>query len=52
MGDIMNTKETTNVILGLRAKGWDDTEISNFLMYIETHNPTEIEVQESIKNRK
>lgn len=41
----MNTKEVTNIILGLRAKGWTDTEINNFLMYIETHNPTETEVQ-------
>jgi len=28
--------EVARVILGLKAAGWNDTEINNFLLYIET----------------
>lgn len=46
----MTQKETTNIILELRKRGWSELEITNFLTIIETHNPTEEEVLES--NRK
>ena len=43
----MPQKETSNVIIGLRKKGWSDTEINDFLLYVETHTPTEEEARES-----
>ena len=45
----MSQKNNTNMILGLRRKGWTDTEINNFMLYVETHTPTEEEVMESMK---
>lgn len=32
----MNMQESSRLILGLRAKGWTDTEINNFILWIET----------------
>lgn len=32
----MNMQESSRLILGLRAKGWSDTEITNLILYIET----------------
>lgn len=32
----MNMSETTRLILGLRAAGWDDTRITNLIIWIET----------------
>ena len=32
----MNMQETTRIILGLRAAGWTDTEINDFMIYIES----------------
>lgn len=29
-------QESSRLILGLRAKGWSDTEITNLILYIET----------------
>lgn len=34
--DSMNMCETSRLILGLRAKGWTDTEINDFILFIET----------------
>ena len=36
MCDNMNMQETTRIILGLRAKGWTDTEINDFILFVET----------------
>lgn len=36
--DNMNMPETSRLILGLRAAGWDDTKINNFILWIETGN--------------
>ncbi|MDO4556491.1 MAG: hypothetical protein Q4B70_15330 [Lachnospiraceae bacterium] len=30
------SETTTQLILGLRSKGWSDTEINDFILYIET----------------
>lgn len=38
MNDNMNMQETTRLILGLRAAGWDDTKINDFIIYIESGN--------------
>ena len=35
-GQTMNMQENARLILGLRAKGWTDTEIADFLLYIES----------------
>ena len=32
----MNMSESSRLILGLRAKGWSDTEINDFILWIET----------------
>ena len=32
----MNMSETARLILGLRAAGWDDTKIADFIIWIET----------------
>ena len=34
--DIMNMSETARLILGLRAAGWDEKSINDFILYIET----------------
>lgn len=34
----MNMSETSRLILGLRAAGWDDTSINNLILWIETGN--------------
>ena len=40
----MNMQENARLILGLREKGWTDTEIADFLLYIasgdEQYKPT------------
>lgn len=35
-GTKMNMQENARLILGLRAKGWTDTEIADFLLWIES----------------
>lgn len=32
----MNMSEASRLILGLRAAGWEDKEITDFILYIET----------------
>ena len=32
----MNLSESSRLILGLRAKGWTDTDIADFILWIET----------------
>ena len=32
----MNMTEVARLILGLRAAGWDEAKINNFLLWIET----------------
>ncbi len=32
----MNMQESSRLILGLREKGWTDTEITDFILWIET----------------
>ena len=32
----MDTPKGSRLILGLRAKGWSDTEIENFILWVET----------------
>ena len=48
----MTKKEASNIILRLRAEGWDGDKINDFILFIETHEPTEEEVLHSMKNSK
>lgn len=32
----MNMSESSRLIIGLRSKGWTDTEITNFILWVET----------------
>jgi hypothetical protein len=32
----MNMNESSRIILGLRAAGWDDKSIADFILWIET----------------
>lgn len=43
MGDneAMTGKEIVNLILKLRSEGKTDTEILEFILYLETHNPNQ-----------
>ncbi len=34
--DTMNMSEAARLILGLRAAGWDEKDINDFIIYIET----------------
>ena len=36
MADGQLPSESARLILGLRAKGWTDTEIADFILWIET----------------
>ena len=42
---IMPQKETTNIIIQLKEKGWTGDEIVAFLGFIETHNTSEEELK-------
>lgn len=32
----MNMSESSRLILGLRSKGWSNTEITDFILWVET----------------
>ncbi len=34
--EVMNMTEVARLLLGLRAAGWTDKEINDFILYIET----------------
>ena len=42
----MTRKEATNIIIRLRQEGWDGDKINDFILFIETHNPTEEEASD------
>ena len=35
-GAVMNMQESSRIILGLRAAGWTDTQIADFILWVET----------------
>ena len=47
----MNTKEVANIIIALRRKGWSEEEINDFMVFIETHTPTQAEAEEAKKDK-
>lgn len=46
MDETMQMEEMTRLILGLRAAGWDDTKIDDFILWIgtgdERYMPTQV----------
>ena len=47
-----NMKETTNIIIYLRRQGWEEEAINDFMVFIETHKPTEKEAIDAKKKPK
>jgi len=47
----MNMKETTNIIIALRRKGWTEMEINDFMVFIETNQPTSEQAEEAKKKQ-
>ncbi|MBO6148575.1 MAG: hypothetical protein J6O55_04460 [Lachnospiraceae bacterium] len=45
----MAQKETTNIIIKLKEKGWTADEIIQFLTFIETHIPSEDEARKALE---
>ena len=50
-GGGMTQKETLNIIIKLREKGWSSDDIIAFLGFIETHNPTEEEIRKATEKQ-
>ena len=44
----MIKKEATNIIIKLKKRGWSGDEITEFIAFIETYDPTEQEVMELV----
>ncbi|MCM1091784.1 MAG: hypothetical protein NC413_13140 [Muribaculum sp.] len=47
----MTAKEATNIIIKLTEEGWDANKINEFIVFIETHSPSEDEAMNIIKNK-
>ena len=45
----MTAPEATNIIIRLTQEGWDAKKINEFIVFIETHRPSEDEVMNIIK---
>ena len=50
MVEEMTPKETTNIILKLTQEGWSPKKINEFLVFIETHKPSENEAMNILKD--
>lgn len=48
----MNMQKNSRLIIGLRAKGWTDTEINDFVLWIETGDKTYKPNEEEKKEQK
>lgn len=48
----MTAAETTNIILKLTQEGWDANKINEFIVFIETHKPSEDEAMNILKGTK
>ncbi len=47
----MNMQEPSRVILGLRAAGWDEKAINDFILWIETGEEQYKPVEKAEKNK-
>ena len=45
----MTGKETTNIIIKLAEMGYNNKEINELLVFIETHNPSEEEAKAAVE---
>lgn len=45
----MAATEATNIIIRLTQEGWDADKISEFIVFIETHRPSEDEAMRILK---
>ncbi|MCR5099111.1 MAG: hypothetical protein K6B14_09210 [Lachnospiraceae bacterium] len=45
----MPKNEASNIIIKLKQEGWDDAKINAFILYIQTHTPTEEEARTIIE---
>lgn len=45
----MSVAEATNIIIRLTQEGWDAKKINEFIVFIETHRPSEDEAMNIIK---
>lgn len=43
----MTAAEATNIIIRLTQEGWDANKINEFIVFIETHKPSEDEAMNS-----
>ncbi len=50
-GDYMTAAEATNIIIKLTQEGWDADKINEFIIFIETHRPSEEEAMNILKNK-
>ena len=48
----MSPNEITNLYINLRRKGWNDTEIGDLVIFMETHTPTAEEAEEAKEHQK
>ena len=51
MVDEMTATEATNIIIKLTQEGWDANKINEFIIFIETHKPSEDEAMNILKNK-
>lgn len=47
----MTATEATNIIIKLTKEGWDAQKINEFIVFIETHKPSEEEAMNILKNK-
>lgn len=45
----MTATEATNIIIKLTQEGWDADKINEFIVFIETHRPSEDEAMRILK---
>lgn len=48
----MAAPEATNIIIKLTQEGWDANKINEFIIFIETHRPSEDEAMSILKNKR
>ncbi|MCM1127472.1 MAG: hypothetical protein NC429_13495 [Lachnospiraceae bacterium] len=48
----MPTTVAANIIIKLTEEGWDAEKINAFIVFIETHRPSEDEAMGILKNQK
>ena len=47
----MTPKEAANIIIKLTQEGWDANKINEFIVFIETHKPSEDEAMNILKDK-